>query len=1072
MRVAIAVLILILGFSAQAQQSSCTVPLNEVQSAPATDLIQDGASVDRDIMIDQIRNGFDSSSLEPQQSDLYVGTPQPLVQYADMPYPGSKDSVDYISELGSVSGLVRARVVLTSNPTVAYQLNFSLDAHAALARNALLRRLGYAIPSPKHYPEITVNFPSLEDRDAFLDNLAGDTLTARGRWVVGGIDEINKNKLTITFNDAVLEPAVIEVPQMHWGILTSDTIDSRRSIRALLVPLTLLDISESVNMYSFEPAKIFNDGLSFTRSNAAAFKNETSIGDVKWISAKIAKLDRNDWTAILQAGRYPADIQALLVEKTLGRVDQLMKLVHIKKWISYDEYITIGNVINGKAMQELYPDYALRFTYGDPKSPLRASELLRFFGIDLVNGGLSYLIDKANKYLQVITPEKWIKEHNQQMMDDITNHIQNHPDQPYIQPISIFGGPIVGGNVNASRNIVTGTYYGSNSQVQLVDAITAAVNVGGFFGVSGIRSVGISLSPQAQYNRSYVHVRPLTDIKTAWKDNWSNLLVPRFLDKLAGTLAGKSDQDAGDAIKAFLAQMKTGEMFIVTDGLAAGGTAQAQIPLGALLGLAGSFSNISADLTLGTQYAMLSRTTIYKTADGIQIYLNRIHSGNFQTALEADFLVKVISLGNTSSRGDAHTKVYVFPEKFDTDTQAKSFQTGMRNILRRNNPEMLEEEFKPYELNHTNKGSKQALSIGPWTWSKRENFHQVNITPPVDPDGKYEASEFKRTVVAGQITKISGSNFLGFLGGILKKVVPFINIGTSSGGDDPSAGLGGRSKTFAVNTEVEITPSRPNHLFTKLQESHAGWTMPKKGLLKLVERISNELGDLNPNGGLINPSEFSQTKKIQAYTVLWNLLAYEKGINRVIDILNIKTTKTKDAQNFMVDLVGKKEYERYCYDNGLDPTMSVGPYPDENTDGTVIESSNGQTTVIGCVMPFMATAYDLRSRLTRHPEVFMPDVRSLEDAKEKVRWVNRILNKLNNDLSLSQMIKWMGKENAYFQVHISGFRTHDENGDSDYFSNTVGDVDPDVVTGPLSEISDTTQISSNELEARYLSDGY
>jgi hypothetical protein len=144
---------------AHATTTSCSIPLDESKSSPAIDVIQNGTSVDRDALLEQIRRGFDSSTLEPQLSDLYRGTPQSLVGYPDgMPYPAEGDTVNFTNSLPGVNMLVRARVTLANNPNIAYQLNFSLDQHAAMARNALLRRLGYAIASPKHYKSLKVKF--------------------------------------------------------------------------------------------------------------------------------------------------------------------------------------------------------------------------------------------------------------------------------------------------------------------------------------------------------------------------------------------------------------------------------------------------------------------------------------------------------------------------------------------------------------------------------------------------------------------------------------------------------------------------------------------------------------------------------------------------------------------------------------------------------------------------------------------------------------------------------------------------------------------------------------------------
>jgi hypothetical protein len=1069
--------LLFLSHPSFAAQNSCQVPLHEEQSAPSVDLIQNDLPIDRDQLLDQIKNGFDSSLLEPQLSNIYRGQEQTLIQFAALPYPEKDESVTFANGLPGVDGLVRARVFSDSNPNVFFQMNFSLDAHASLVRNALLRKLGYNIPSPKYYPKLALKFATLKDRDSFLDTLASDTLTSRGRWVSGGIDELNRNQLTLTFQDIVLEPAIITVPQLHWGILTPETLSSRRSLRALLVPLTLLDITESVNMYSYEPAKIFNDGITFSRTHADAFKNETTIGDARWIARKIAALSRQDWMNILHAGHYPADIEALLVEKTIGRVDQLMGLLGIEEFkrIPYDAYLTYGNVLKGKALQEKYDGYALRFTYGDPQSPLHASELIRFFGISTINAALTALIEKGDSYLQFITPNKYITAHTQSLMQDVVNHFQTNPNEPYIQPIESWGGPVIGGRLNASRNIITGTYYGSESKIQLVDTVSAAVSAGSFFGVSGIPRVGISITPTLHYSRNYVHVRPLPDIKTAWKENWLNLLVPKFMFHLSSILAGKASDSASDSVKAFMDQLAPGEIFIITDGFSGGGSVNAQIPLGAMIGFLPSFGTLTGSATVAGNYGILSRTTLVRTKDGFQVYLSRINSKTFEMDLNAQFFIKVIGASEMALGGSAHTRAFVMPEKFDDEAKAKSFRSALRAILRTNNPEILEEEFNPYQIDHRASGNRFAFNLGPFSWVTRLNFHRLEITPPIDKEGRYQATDYKRTVIDGQITKTSGTNLYGFLGGLLKIINPIISIGGDTKGDDPSSSFLGSSRSFTTSAQLETTPSRENHTFVKLQESYSGWSMRKNRLLRIIGRLSNQLREFNPKSGLINPSEFSQTRKIQSYNVVWSFLIYENGLNRLLSLLDLNATSTLTAQQTLISVVGKSEYETYCSDQDLEAKVYRGPVVFEDQepgDGTYTESSQGQTLTLGCVTPFMQTIYDLRSSLQSHPEIFAYQIHDEQAAKEKIRYLNKTMVDLHRDLELSQIIRLIGKENAFFQVRVSGFRTKDENGDSEYFSNTIGDIDTETLAGPLSDIQSGSQISSNEIEGRYLSNGY
>ena len=1067
---------ILFSISANANITTCSIPLDESKSAPAIDLIQNKMLVDRDVLFEQIRQDFDSSVLEPELNDFYLGSPQPLVQYPDTPFPAEGDTVNFTSPLPSITLIARGRVTLEKNPKAAFQLIFSLDQHASLARNAFLRRLGYAIPTPKHYFRLKVRFNSREEKDEMLSMAGGTAGGERGTWLEGGDEEAYSDHLVVTLRDVILEPAIIDTVPLHWAVLSSKSINSRRSLRSLIVPFTLLDIPENVNQYSFEAAKINNENIDFSRVSAENFNNDVSIGDVKWILNKIASLTRDDWTAIIQAGLYPKDVQTLITEKTIGRVNQLMKILGVKgfKPLPYDENISIGSIVNGKATKQNYDGYVLNFSSGDPLSPLRASEIARFFSLELVNGGLSYLIDKVNHYLNFVTPERYVKQYGDKLFNDLVDHVKNYPNDPYIQPISVFGGPTASGNINASRNVVTGTYYGSNSPIQLVDSLSASVGVGGFFGVAGIHNLGLSFGPSVRYSRTYVHVRPLSDIKSALQDNWKNLMVPYFMSKLAKVIAGGTSIESSAAIEQFIESMKDGEIFIVTDGLSAGGTANANIPLGAVLGLLAPYSGLSADVGLSSQYAVLSRVTLTKTDKGLQVYLSRIHSGSFQAEIDANFFINVLSLTEAISKGAAHTRAYIFPEKFNTPDENKKFQDSILQILRRNNPHQLEASFKPYEIDHHTKGNRFRIAIGPWSWSKRENIHKLEITPPIDLENRYRAEDFKRTIIQGQITQINGTNFFGFFSGLLRKIVPFINLGGTTRGDDPSSSFLGKSKTFTVNTEIELTPTQFNNPFTQIQHKFSGWILGKNRLLRILKDLSDQLEEFNLNGELINPSEFSQTKKIEAFSILWNMLVYEKGTKNVLNILNANLTSTKNAQDFMIKLMGKNNYDAFCSQNNLEPTLTAGPLDDPNDEGTRIESSKGQTTLIGCITPFMDTLYNLRESLSGRPNVFSDSVRTEEEAKEKIKWTNRVFLELNSNLSLAQIIRWVGKENSFFQIKVTGFRTHDENAkiQPSYFSNTIGLVNQEILSGPTSGLEYSTGLTSYEIEARYLSDGY
>jgi hypothetical protein len=226
---------------------------------------------------------------------------------------------------------------------------------------------------------------------------------------------------------------------------------------------------------------------------------------------------------------------------------------------------------------------------------------------------------------------------------------------------------------------------------------------------------------------------------------------------------------------------------------------------------------------------------------------------------------------------------------------------------------------------------------------------------------------------------------------------------------------------------------------------------------------------------LINPDEFSQTKKVQAYRFSWSLLVYPKGIERIINLLDTEKTGTLQAQQQMIQQIGMAAYQDYCEKHGLQTIASRGPYSRQDIElhyGTVLESSKGQTTYLGCVTPFMLEVYNLRSRFSGKNSNLFQNAANEKGAKDKIRALNLIASRLSREGDAGDLIGLVGKENSFFQARVSGYRTKDENGDSDYFSNTIGLVDQELLTGPLSDVAADSKISSNEIEARYLSNGY
>ncbi len=92
--------------------------------------------------------------------------------------------------------------------------------------------------------------------------------------------------------------------------------------------------------------------------------------------------------------------------------------------------------------------------------------------------------------------------------------------------------------------------------------------------------------------------------------------------------------------------------------------------------------------------------------------------------------------------------------------------------------------------------------------------------------------------------------------------------------------------------------------------------------------------------------------------------------------------------------------------------------------------------------------------------------------EERVKWATRLVTHLERHLDLSKLIQYIGKENLFYQVKISGFRTRDENGDTaDYRSSTIGTFNTKDRAGVFKDFTTDFHITSSEMNASYLSEG-
>lgn len=95
-----------------------------------------------------------------------------------------------------------------------------------------------------------------------------------------------------------------------------------------------------------------------------------------------------------------------------------------------------------------------------------------------------------------------------------------------------------------------------------------------------------------------------------------------------------------------------------------------------------------------------------------------------------------------------------------------------------------------------------------------------------------------------------------------------------------------------------------------------------------------------------------------------------------------------------------------------------------------------------------------------------------KDDEKKIEWQNSVLAILEKNIRLPKLVEALGRDNVRLQIRVSGFRTKDEKGDSEYLSDTTGNAKQDDIQSVFSAFSEETKILSSEIRATYLSEGF
>jgi hypothetical protein len=880
--------------------------------------------------------------------------------------PDSETGVTLDSYLGANRELGYYSIVVkpSNGKAERYGLTLGLQTHASLLKSALLRKLGYFQQSPRHYDKIKLSFANGEEKALFIKRAfceeGPDVVSIDCLSITPFKSETDKREIlseagptSLYVHGAYLEKMDNEIPSLFDGLTPADSSSisyfaSGRQFRALLVPFVIGDIQESLGRVAPESVLI-RDGWAYITYGFSDYFSQTGEDDVKWMLRRVAQLTDADWNEIVAAADLPESLNQLAKATIMSRAQNMMnwffdaeaKSMMKASIPSFDYSSKDGLVLNGRITQEYIPGEPHRFTHGERQSPFESGDFLKYMSIKSQSSAITVAVNKLQDILKLqrtkITSQK------------VTGARLLSNGQ--YAPVGSANGREFGLNFGASRIVTTGTYFGSEAAVQLVDNVNLRVGVGLFRMVNDITGINTMFGGNVSYMRDFTHVVPIDTMKSV--DSVINpleLYVPSRLHKIASPLKDGKLSD-------FFANFKNGEVFTITESVGAGAQLGFAYALDALMGFAGQVPSVG--LNAGANGVLLRQVQITKTPTGFQVFIRNQNTAAFSLTVDVNYFINLLKIKHDTTLTDLHTDAYILNSNQDFITQvsaaidevkkeaiakeedpaaavdtyfsenpelAKRYESqkgfsdkmagAFRALIFQSNTEPLARDFRKqvFEIDHNLKTKEWKTKFLWWRSTKLTEEHLLRIYKPVLTDvGSGEVENKPIEVVTYRKGKLTGKDVLGLglnvldygLGKVAKGYAPTL----SQESQNPSQMPFGRAQWHIVRTDTELTQNREGALPTVavIQNVWGGWSIKKKDLdvilQKLRDKFSSQefVGTEFQNKELIPDQRFRLVKKIDFFRITENLSLLPTAMEKIKSLLiNPDTTgATIDKMNFL-----------------------------------------------------------------------------------------------------------------------------------------------------------------------------
>ncbi len=957
------------------------------------------------------RGGFTLADLQPEENDVWknqLGKKYDATQ-DELPIADQLDEVSFVSY--ALTRLENYRFTVTKDHSF-YVGYMGPKIHNFLLRKNLLRKLGYNVPAVKYIKNVKVNFNTVQERDDFLQDFQTNVGRDIERWVTA----MPKGENFFYAQDLIMMEDQNTLSNLSVGIMDEDTIEGRRIYNSLLVPYSLTDLPESINLLSWTQGRIYSENVLMPYEDQQVFS--CSRDDGVWIARRLLALSENDWYEVVENSHLPDPVAALLFEKLKSRRNNLATLFKLdaKKFEVNSHYTDQdGVVVDGKLQKEFFNGYGRRFKIPDPESPLSFGEMSSLVKAKALNVGMELLVGAFNSmnFMSNDVDTK-INTINQDIAVKASEKLKAGKSLSGL--VDKYVLPTVSGKIILSRDIVAGSYLGTDNLIQLVDTIGVSVNGGAFGGIAGIFAktgdlsgltyapISLTGSATLSLTRSYSHIKPITSVKKALKYPFKNVIIPLLKRKQGHTLKEESGKDY-DKINALAKKerdheyqtifdtltnsIEVGESVIITDTVSVEAAAQAGIDLYTVANLRARIEGNSL---------VISRLHLLRKSENIfQVYRDLGQNNSLQETLALDKIIPILKASDKMSKGEARTKFYNINLNKE-DPGFKKKLAALAAVFGHNSLSLLDKEQKPYQINHNFTEQNPGFGVLVFRWNSLDSTDNITVKAPNGDEKKF----IRR--YRGFSTGIDFESYAQDMVGLLTSKIFKTQFSPSSfNSSNPGFTYYGRAYNKIQVFEGELAADKKTMKpYTRLTRIWNGWQMKVEGAVKKLEQIKKRY-QFN-----FMPAEvLAQTKKLFLYNINVNLYVHKEGIAALV---LKKDEEIKDA--FMK--FQARDMTNYTGDDAL--------------------KFSGYKEVINWKKEYQKEI-------------------AKSDLKKASHYLLKMISKIESKLTVGGFEALLGgKAGFLLQARIDGFRIGDEKGDQPLISNTFGTLGSDTLGGPTADV--------------------